>query len=315
MEETARWIQATPHSTRQFDYIVTAGIRLLFFWYSHDDVGGGYIRMGTLAEGQGWMIQLLMGSDPSKAPRRINRWGAAVEVLRMDGQASMFFGFMKPSKGKSVSEMKGELDREAKGRQYRFNGIIERTEPLRALSATVPIASSVDFTIHNLPEAEKMVLENLQATPDPIKVLDGKEYQACGGTSGFLFSVMDLINGALAGEPIPAKRCYPYNGRRYWLTLNRLRPVEHKRVKVSRHQRRSPMQAEYRDLMEGEFRVVVDATRKTEKFKILFGTTGVLHSVPVQIRYQPNWWIRITLNLDPSSTGLRLEKAPRGSEE
>jgi hypothetical protein len=54
--------------------------------------------------------------------------------------------------------------------------------------------------------------------------------------------------------------------------------------------------------MEGEFRVV--ATGKTDKFKILFGADGILKAVPVQIRYQPNWWIRIILNLDPSSDGL-----------
>ena len=32
------------------------------------------------------MIQLLFGSDPAKAPRAINRWGAGTEVDKLDGE-------------------------------------------------------------------------------------------------------------------------------------------------------------------------------------------------------------------------------------
>ena len=49
-------------------------------------------------------LRVLFGSDPSKAPRRINRWGAATEITRYqsagnEGVAhSAFWGFMKDEK-------------------------------------------------------------------------------------------------------------------------------------------------------------------------------------------------------------------------
>jgi hypothetical protein len=58
------------------------------------------------------IIQLVMGSDPAKAPRGINRWGAALETFHSQTGTGYFFGLMKASKGKSVSEMEGELERE-----------------------------------------------------------------------------------------------------------------------------------------------------------------------------------------------------------
>ncbi len=63
----------------QYDYVMTARVRLLLFWAGKDDVGGGYIRRGRLKEEpRKEFFQVLFGSDPAKAPRGINRWGPAL---------------------------------------------------------------------------------------------------------------------------------------------------------------------------------------------------------------------------------------------
>jgi hypothetical protein len=306
LAEASEWVGTIPRSIKQYDYIVTAGIRLLFFWYSRDDVGSGYLREG-MGEGENppRVMQLLMGSDPVKAPMKINRWGAAIEMYRPQEHAGAFFGFMKPSKGKSVAEMKGEIERESEDQRYLFEGIIARLDPKRALSVTVPIRSPLDFTIHDLAAAEKMVYDNLQEAPGPFRVLEGEALRGCGAVPGFLFTVRALIDSALEGQRIPAKRCYAYNGRAYSMQLEQLRRVPRKSVRVSRHDRRAQVNATYEDLREGDFRVVEDATGNSEKFQILFGSSGRLKGVPVQVRYQPNWWFRITLNLDPASPALQ----------
>jgi hypothetical protein len=306
LAEASEWVRTIPRSIKQYDYIVTAGIRLMFFWYSRDDVGSGYLREG-MGEGEipPRVMQLLMGSDPEKAPMKINRWGAAIEMHRPQEQAGAFFGFMKPSKGRSAAEMKGEIERESADRRYLFEGIIARTDSKRALSVTVPIRSSLDFTIHNLADAEKMVYDSLQGAPGPFRVLEGETLRGCGGAPGFLFTVRALIDSALEEQTIPARRCYAYNGRTYSMQLEHLRPVSRKSIRVSRHNRPSPVDATYENLCEGDFRVLEDSTGNSEKFQILFGSSGRLKGVPVQVRYQPNWWFRITLNLDPASPALQ----------
>src|SRR5450432_461762 len=44
--EALRWVRSAPLHPRQFDYVMTVRVRLLFFWVGKDDVGGGYIRRG-----------------------------------------------------------------------------------------------------------------------------------------------------------------------------------------------------------------------------------------------------------------------------
>src|SRR5215475_14218029 len=79
--EALGWIRSTPRQIVQYNYTMTARVRLLFFWAGKDDVGGGYIRRGVSSEDpREEFFQVLFGSDPAKAPRSINRWGAGTEV-------------------------------------------------------------------------------------------------------------------------------------------------------------------------------------------------------------------------------------------
>src|SRR5262249_16383167 len=101
-------VRVVPDGAAQYDYVMTARVRLLLFWAGKDDVGGGYIRGGrSKEEPKKEFFQVLFGSDPSKAPRAINRWGAGTEVAWHRGsdapagtddvESSTFFGFMKGS--------------------------------------------------------------------------------------------------------------------------------------------------------------------------------------------------------------------------
>ena len=172
--EALGWVRSAPRDVAEFDYVMTARVRLLFFWAGKDDVGGGYIRMGvSKTDPRQELLQVLFGSDPAKAPRAINRWGAGTEVVwhkdpashpakTDDVTASAFFGFMKSSKGKSISEIQEELRKEKNGGEHQFTGILSRVESGRAISLVVPLASSEDYNLHQYAEAEPIMLEKLE---------------------------------------------------------------------------------------------------------------------------------------------------------
>jgi hypothetical protein len=106
------------------------------------------------------MIQLLFGSDPAKAPRAIDRWGAGTEVIKLEGsktpEASAFVGFMKSSKGQSVSAMRSELSHEKSTGKHLFEAIISRVDRTQALSTTVPFYSDKDYDMHQLANAQAL---------------------------------------------------------------------------------------------------------------------------------------------------------------
>lgn len=58
----------------------------------------------------------------------------------------------------------------------------------------------------------------------------------------------------------------------------------------------------YNDLLQLDFVSTHKETRKQVNFAILVSTRGELRGVPVQIRYQPNWWFQVLLDLQPGSS-------------
>jgi hypothetical protein len=312
LREAAGWIEQAARpgagADAEYDYEMTCKIRLLLFWAGLDDVGEGYIRIGKASGAPGEQVfQVLFGSDPAKAPRAINRWGAGTEVLRGEGPddpkaSSAFLGFMKSSKGQSVGGMQQELARENSGGQHAFEGIISRVDDNRAIAATVPFISAKDFTLHQYSEAETAALNQLEAGQDrKIKHLEGASQEGCERASGFLSTVEQLIDDAVDGKPTPASLCYVYNARLYTATLLSVRPVGEKTIHYALREGGRDVDYTQRNLREARFLVTNHESGGKSAFDVLLGTEGSLRGVPLQINYEPNWWFQIILNLTPSS--------------
>ncbi len=301
IQEAARWIGREDNVESEYRYVMTCRLRLLFFWTGKDDVGGGYVRIGKASgDDPEKMIQVLFGSDPSKAPLSINRWGAGTEVLRAtgSGQASAFFGFMKSSKGQSVMAMQKELSKEKANGDHLFEGIISRVDEGRALSTTVPFMSSTDFDFRQYAEAERTTLQQLQNNPQRrVRRLDGAAVSACPRVGEFLSTVLQLMDAAVAGRPTPVSLCYIYNARHYTATLTSVNNVEAKTVHVNLHGAGAPLDRTYHHLKEAHFVVQGEETGNKNAFEILLGMQGDLRGAPLQITYQPNFWFQIILNL------------------
>jgi hypothetical protein len=57
----------------------------------------------------------------------------------------------------------------------------------------------------------------------------------------------------------------------------------------------------YARALQGRFQTRNVATGETSPFIVTYGTDGALAAVPLQIAYQPRWWLRTELTLDATS--------------
>ncbi len=301
--EALHWLSAPPRFDAEYDYELTVEIRLLLFWTGKDDVGGGYIKIGRNAADPSFeIIRLLFGSDPARA-HGINRWGSGTEVAKLSPSGtvdwSAFFGFMKSSQGQSVGAMQQELADEKQRDQHRFEAIISRVDSGQAVSTTVPFYSDHDYDFRELEPAERVVLDQMQQGQDrKFHTLDQASAD-CNRNGGFLTTVQELTNEAVAGKRAPLSLCYVFNSRPYNLTLDAVRPLPQKTVRYTLGSTKEKVVREYRDLEEARLHTLNHSTGQKTYFALLIGTKGGLRGTPVQIDYQPNWWFRIVLNLKP----------------
>jgi len=300
LDQAVGWIREANQVAAQYDYQMTARIRLLFFWANREDVGGGYIRRARSAnDPQLETIAVLFGSDPAKA-KGINRWGAGTEVVRRSTanspalEASAFMGFMKASKGASVAEMQREIADEKGSGKHQFEAIVTRVDSERSLARTTPFSSDRDFKFDELERAEQMVLGRLSDPSRPVRRLE-KNAQVCGRTAGFLTTVEELIGVAISGGAQGQSLCYLYNARQYTATLKSYARVEREVLHVNK----APMV--YHNLIRAHFQVLNHQSSKTTEFDLLVPREGPLRGIPVQIVHQPNWWFQVVLNLAKSS--------------
>jgi hypothetical protein len=311
IDEALLWVRNSPAHPAQYDYTMTARVRFIFFWAGKDDVGGGYIRRGVSSEDPHQeFFQVLFGSDPAKAPRAINRWGAGTEVswhkdpvgpLHADDVvASAFFGFMKSSQGKSAGEMQSELQREKEQGLHSFTGILSRVEPARAVSLKVPLQSDTDFNLHDYDRAEPLMLQRFEHSAEPVRAL--QDASRCPRSASFLATVAGLMDAALAGQSAPLSRCYVYDAQEDTLTLEKVTPINSLPVTIHGPNKSVLFTTTHKNLLQLDFTSTHKLTGKKVYFTLLAGTQGSLRGVPVQISYQPNWWFQVVLNLLPQNT-------------
>ena len=210
---------------------------------------------------------------------------------------------MKSSRGKSVGEMQSELKKEQEQGQHSFTGILSRVEPSRALSTIVPLQSDTDFNLHQYAIAQPIMLDRIAVSDRPVRSL---EYPSrCPRSASFLASVADLLDAALSGQAAPLSRCYVHDAQENTLTLDRVTPLQKLPVQLHGPNSTILLDISYANLLQLDYVSKHKETGKTVSFCLLVGTQGNLRGVPVQIRYQPNWWFQVVLNLRPETRQLQ----------
>jgi hypothetical protein len=270
-----------PGTAIERSYAVAGRIRLLFFWTSGREVGSARINWTGAPDGA-CGLELLIGTDPDRAPGRLNRWGYVAETTR--GGTTSLLGVMTQSDEQTIERAKDSMSAAAQGAGYSYRAIratiadgYSNTEVVRLLESQELTYRDLDRLLARLPPPGE-----LRRTPMPPNA-----------DSGFLSSVATVLHETVTavGETrrirTPVRRQFVHAGQPYDLTL-RQADVRDSLTLGS---------ATYHDVIEGEFDVRSRATRETTTFEIVYGTRGALAEVPLQIRYHPRWWLALELTL------------------
>ena len=267
-------------------YRLAAKIRpLLLFWIGRDNVGGARIQWRQGEEGARG-IELLIGSDPQRAPRGINRWGYISEEVR--GEAAEVVGVMKQSDEESLEEAKSRIANEAK-EGYAFKAIRATVNGNEAVSTITTARAARDYTYRDLTPLLDLIDQH------PVATRQRQMRLAAGTRPGFLSALTELMQRTIEAyrqspkTPVPARSLdYVYNAKLYKLTLRSSSYRDRLRVR----------DRDYARVVESEFQVYAYDSKETEDFELTYGTEGPLAGIPVFMTYQPRWWFKAELVLD-----------------
>lgn len=271
-------------AVQERSYQMNARVRPLLFWIRKNDVGDARITWRA-AEGAGRGYELLVGSDPLRAPRRINKWGFIREERSATGATVV--GVMKQSKEESIKDAEEQLAREGKG-GFVFQAIRTRVAGDRAEAGVVTYRSPVDLTYRDIGS----LLTRVSGLEPPRLTT-----QVPANTwPGLLFAVADVLDETAkqavrpgARMALPQPRRYVYYRTLYDLKVRSLDAVP-------------DPQARDRALLDAEFEILNQRTRETTRFSLLYAPTGPGVGVPVKITFRPRWWFEVELVLrDPKA--------------
>jgi hypothetical protein len=290
---------ASDLSGERHHYSIGARVRpLLVFWISRSGVGDAVFarRKGPGEAG----YSLLIGSDPDRAPRRINRWGYLDEEIR-GGEATLI-GLMTESDEGSLKQAEANIGRPVAGdRPYK---IIQATiDGDHARSIVTSVAAPAQYSFRHV----YTVLELAQRESS-----EGQEGKArvmrlpAGTRPGFLTAIAELMHRHVdewhasgrvqPGGPIH----YVYHGRIYELRATRTQPLA--RVEVGGRT--------YAHVIQSDFEARSAYDGEVDPFSITYGTEGTLTEIPLAASYQPRWWMQIQLTLDDTTSGPVLADGP-----
>jgi len=274
---------------RESRYELSAAIRPLYvFWIRAHDVGGG--RLLWREDGAGRRgYELLIGSDPRRAPRKINRWGWEREDLGPEG--AVLFGLMRKTDEDSLDEAKEELRREGDG-GFVYKAIRSVVADGRVRAENTRVRTSRDFTYYDLAELQALA----RATSDgPSRVREGAIPP--GTRPGFLFAASATIDRAVdaALETPPrllsgTQETFTFNAALYDLRLRSTEWMEKKTYGGQTYERLVRLKCEHFNREK----------KSRERFVLVCPTEGPLARVPVYIEYQPKWWFKVAGVLDES---------------
>ena len=260
--------------TKEHTYKMSGRVRALLLWIGRDDVGSGVIRWrGT---GDDHAYELLIGSDPAKAPARLNKWGFLAEQIRA-GECNVF-GVMSKDSEKRLSDVKADA---AAARP--FNTIRGRITQHEAYARLAVLQAPNTLTYRQADTVLKLALSDGSTQTRTIERPDGVR-------PGFLSSVAEVLRSTTAasvrGGPIPPQMVpYIYGDRLYELRL-----LDAAAVPEFQREGRT-----FQKVIRGRFETGRQGVRPGYRFELVFGTTGPLAGVPVLISYQPNWWLHVEL--------------------
>ena len=260
---------------REHTYRMAGKIRLLMLWVGRDDVGSGVIRWrGARGEKA---IELLIGSDPTRAPGQLNKWGYLVEAMR--GGESSVVGLISQENDDRLSEVKADL--KTRKEQRAFDTIRGYAAAAEGLARVGTLYAPSHLTYHDADTVLKDVLADSS--------LAVKHVARSGDVRpGFLTSLTELLAASLDKKNYNQRIRYIHGDRLYQLRLIESTPL----ARFERDGRT------WQNVMRGRFETGEAGARSGTRFELVYGASGTLAGIPVVISYQPKWWLQVDLVLN-----------------
>jgi hypothetical protein len=283
---SSRALEARLPVVREDFYIVNASIRpLLLFWISRDNVGDARFTRREASGGRR-ALEFLVGSDPARAPRRINRWGFIAEELSPD--KGEILGVMSESTEETIDEAKATIERQDDHGVFK----VARSSVTanRAVGGTMTVQAPARLTYREL----DAVLALIPPSPPSVRTLALPR----GTHMGFLVAMESLLRASIGPcrtakgarpknvAPIP----YVYNQTLFDVSLTSCNHEAQIRTETGT----------FADIVDGRFQLRNRVTKYQTDFRILYGASGDLREVPVRATFRPRWWLEIELVLDPA---------------
>lgn len=283
----AAWPAAAPAGagpsplTAEYRYRISGQVRLLLFWVSRDNIGAA--RASVRGGGVDDELALLIGSDPQRAPRGVNEWAFVREHVH-DDVALVFTVRAGNLYGPPPDAATADGDR---GPTASLNVMCSEVTAGEATTATATMTGPADLSYeHAGPLLERVAAEKAWTV--------GSIPRPPGTAPGFLVAFSRLTARLAARQDDrSAPETYVYKDSIYDLTASRIEAVRDLRT----------ARGVFHNLRRATFSIRNRRTGDVTRFDATLGVDGPLAGIPVQATYQPNWWVRIRLELDAEAPG------------
>lgn len=266
-------------------YTMSGRIRPLLFWYGRDNIGLARVvwrRGDNGARG----YELLVGTDPARAPRSLNRWGYISEEVR--GSEGATLALMTRADDVSYEDAAASATQGSNASDFR--ALRSRIQNGSAVWQIANIRSPGALTVHDLDAALERVRDQT-ATNAP-----NKTRIPARARPGFLVALAELLDRSgqrprdrlESDDPNVSRILYVFGQNIYELQLRESHPDM---VMLGGHAMR---------VVRSSFEIRTLSTGSRTRFEVTSGTEGALTRVPIAVEWQPRWWLKIELRLDPS---------------
>lgn len=246
----------------------------LLFWVGRDDLGTARLTRRTAAASS--TISFIGGSDPRRAPGNLNQWGVAIEAAAGDRTRVFVARSLAPD------DLTSPERRLADGAADAVFGAtcasIERNTSRSSMTG-VRVDPAMSF---------RSVSDLLDLLASSRRWESTRAECPADASPGFFTAVLSATDESVArarrGIRAPARshRLYVFKGALFDLDVRKVEAAGPGRLR---------QKFTYRNRTTGD----------SADFYVTVGTEGALAGVPVEMAFNPSWWLRVQLRLDDSA--------------
>jgi hypothetical protein len=260
-------------SLSELRYRVLGRVRLALFGTRGSLVGSARMAVRRLPDST--ELSFLLGADPRWAPNHLSQWSYVREETARDRATA--FALRSLSADDAIDR---GLPTAPDGQRFGASCAFVQDGGIRSLLTTID-ASGMTYRMFD------RVLDGVAVSP----VWQERQLPRQAGIRVGLLSAMEQVIAVTAAQPAAVRAAPPltyiYDGTLYDLSVRNAQSIGPVQFGATR----------FEWLTRIDFSILNRQTREVSRFSAAF-VPGVTGALPVQIIFQPNFWLRVELRLD-----------------